>query len=270
MKYLDAVPEAARRVFEDGWFFEGDDVVRQAATKLVSDDRMRTSWEKLAQHSDPAYRDESGDYGWAETFLVQAVYSFDVARNPGVGWLQMTKREQDLWESDFRAAIRRLEGLVERGPLPFKETELATFPMDINGVESHFLSNVPVASGESSVEYWDRIRRSFGGDKLFDLEIDEMCDRPIYNFLAVLKRYSISQLRAARDGRQKLKKPRDAKADRARFLQELTDCCYSLCANPMQDVVATTGEVLFEDDAITTRLVRVHTNHLRGRDSSEK
>lgn len=266
MIFLDEVPEAARRVFEDGWFFAGDDQVSEAATKLISDERMRCCWVKLVRHSDPNYRDESGDYGWAETFLVTAVSCFDAALNPGAGWLRMTRREQGLWESDFQSAVDRLQCLIKEGPLPDSQTEIASFMSDLTAFERRVMQDTPIAPEQSGEDYWRREADVHGGENLTRADFEEMLDRPDFHFSAVLDRYSRAQLRSARADRQQLKKPRDAKAERTRFLQDMTDCCYDLCGTPMQDVVATTGAVLFEDEAITARLVRMHTEHLRSRD----
>lgn len=270
MNFLDSVPETARRAFEDGWFYADNAGSFEAAKKLVSDPRMGNCWKKLAQRADVEYRDESGDYGWAETFLVEAVHQFDMALNPGSGWTRLPKREQMHWVSEFKAAVERLDHLVQQGPLPDSQTEIATFLRDLSAYEKRIRQDMPPFPGEATDIYWRRLVESPGGPDLAGADFEEMCDRPTYHFSAVLKRYADAQLWAARSEGQQLKKPRDPKADRARFLQGMTACCYALCGTAMQEVVATTGAVLFEDEAITVRLVRIHTEQLRSRDSSEK
>lgn len=269
MRYLDAVPKTVRTLhaeLEDDGFFEGADNLCHAALALVTDVSMGPCWETLAKHCDPLYRDEVG-YGWAESFWIHAVYSFDSALTPRGRWLQMTVREQDQWLADFEEAIDRLKSLLERAPLPDGETATATFisdPTEFDRRMRQAEARADKGSGRGAALSWLVNHSRAEG------ELAGMIKAPAGQFSATLDRYAREQLQAARIERQVMKKPRDLKAQRARFFQAMTGWCLDACGRPMQDVVATTGALVFQDEAITPRLVRTHTSHLKRADSSEK
>src|SRR5690606_11995581 len=66
-------------------------------------------------------------------------------------------------------------------------------------------------------------------------ELTNMIEPPAYRFSGTLDRYAWEQLQAARVECQVMKKPRDLKAPRARFLQSMTSWCSDVCGRPMQD-----------------------------------
>ncbi|GAB2612191.1 hypothetical protein [Novilysobacter erysipheiresistens] len=267
MKYLDAVPEAVRKLHaefeDDGWLFEDADAIRHAAVALITDPSMGPCWETLTKGCDPAYKDDVG-YDWAESFWVHAIYAFDSALSPRTPWQQMTLREQDQWLADFEEAIDRVKSLLERAPLPEGETGIATFTSDTTEFDRRMMqARADHDDGEGGALVW--LFNHFRAGELAD-----MAEPPAYRFSGTLDRYVREQLRAAQVERQVMKKPRDLKAPRARFLQAMTSWCSDVCGSPMREVVATTAALVFQDEAITPRLVRTHTSRLERTDSSEK
>lgn len=263
MRYLDAVPETVRVLhaeLENSGFFDGADSLRHGARALLTDIRMQRCWETLASRCDPDYRDETG-YDWAQSFWIHAVYAFDAALVPQSRWSQKTLREQTQWLSDFTDAIDRVKSLLEQAPLPDSETARAAFPFAPTVLDRWLMEAKATADPDRPALDW-LVNRIHSED-----ELEEVLEPTTYHFSAVLDHYAREQLRAARINRQALKKPRDSKATRAKFLQSMTDWCGLVCGSPMQDIVATTAAVVLQDEAITPRLVRTHTSSVGRADS---
>lgn len=152
-------------------------------------------------------------------------------------------------------AVDALIGLAEVAPRSPESTGLLEFlPLDALkefvaalGIE---LDNVP----DSCITY-SRERRRLG-QPLQTWELRRAATSSRWSITEVLRTFEETMFWAAEEEEQMLRKPRDAKAGRARFIVGLSRSCQGYYGQPMQELVATTAAVMFEDEAINVRLVR--------------
>ncbi|WP_189446958.1 hypothetical protein [Cognatilysobacter xinjiangensis] len=178
---------------------------------------------------------------WAVTFLLGALYAFDRAATDDP-WEQKTQRERREWMAKMDAAVDVLESLATEGPAP---AEALPFPVlrDLLrklgvGVRGVAPNGTAYSEGSNTVDH----------SQLWDLSRNE------WSIPEALRHYREQCHRSWIE--QPLSKPRDIKAPRARFIINLSDWLVSNYGAPLQDAIATTAEVMFDDDAINVRLVR--------------
>ena len=256
MKFLSVVPEDVRSLFDGGHFNAPDDpFARAAAELLVTDERMRKPWVALLEIADPEYTDEYGS--WAQSFIGNVAYHFSDARRNRRRWHNMTSIEQQEWREKFLFTVRQLVALLKSGPWPPALSQRLILAADYDerqkqarAYQAKFALGVDVDL-EDAMNVLD--------DTNFEVPLDDIAVYRLEHLLAALAE---DQLAFADSLQQSLKKPRDAHAGRARFLQELTKWTISTCGAKLQEVVATTAAVVFRDDAINVRLVQRHTQGL--------
>jgi hypothetical protein len=254
MSVLPTIPLELKQLFEGGDYPKSSFArVNEAAVLLVTDTRMAKCWETLAARADPGFRDANG--GWAESFVHTSARQYLAALGDQRRWMKMTSAAQARWRENLEVAIGQLRELIAIGPNPMAlgELVLKTDYDEYELLREHWATGISaeVLEGARNCDFELPIH-----DKFF-------WGIPTYELHHLLDRVLEDQIGAAAgEFRQTLKKPRDRGAGRIRFLQDLTMWCKRACGAKLQEVVATTGAVLFDDDAINVRLVQTHTRHL--------
>ena len=172
--------------------------------------------------------------------------------------MNMTATQQDEWRTKFELAADQLRELIDFGPSPLVGDKFI-LKSDYDELQHRldrarqYATLVDAGEGTDSDPFDDSF--DFANDRFF-------WGLPALDFRHVLEAVVRDQIRAAEALRQTLKKPRDRGAGRIRFLQEMTKWCRCVCGAQLQEVVASTGEVLFDSKAINVRLVQTHTKGL--------
>lgn len=257
LKFLAAVPDNVRSMYASDWFLEEREPrVVEAAQRLVCDERMRVPWEKLARNFNTTGGFVNDPEKWGEFFAGAAVNEFDQALRSD-HWDSLTQREMDAWKVRLSKAVAELISLAETGPLTPKSLGLSVIPIE---AQQEYLAALGIPLGTepytlSTIGSADSALRRKLGEPLRIWELDGAARTSRWSIGEVLRMYEKQMFRAG-SSQQALSKPGDAKADRARFIVKLTEICHRYYDQPMQELVATTAAVMFEDEAINVRLVR--------------
>lgn len=262
MRFLSVVPRDVGSLFGSGHFANGKLTTlsgpdaQSAAQLLVTDSRMAKCWATLGKVAKSSYSDQYGT--WSQSFITTVVYQYVDAVWDKQRWVHMTGPEQEKWLHNFSATAAKFEELIMSGPWP-----LAL-------LRAQFIRASDYEHEQDRLRALDEESNSRGDKPESDDHVDAMDDNfeipfaqtPVLNLSEALNELVNEQIAMAKTLRQSLKKPRDAHAGRARFLQELTKWCMRACDARLQEVVATTAAVIFADEAIGVRLVQIHTRGL--------
>jgi hypothetical protein len=196
----------------------------EAARRLLNDERAAKCW-----------RDDLGAAQFEE-----AVHCYELATGRGAwaAWDGKTRRERGQWKRQFATAITRLLGLMEEGPTPPK---VYGYPAG-DYVLMEVLRRVghPVPSPGDADAFFRKM-----------VEVDDAVEDLPWTIADALLQYRKKVEIDAENAILPLKRPRDPKAGRAKFIVNFRH--YSGCSVP---VVAAVAAAMFDDEVIDERLVR--------------
>jgi hypothetical protein len=195
-----------------------------AALRLLDDARVAEYWGK----------------GLGAREFEEAVHCYTLAteRDAWEAWDKKTQRERLAWNRQFDKTVSRLIELMAEGPTP---PEVWGFPVQ-DYVLMELLRRIghPLPSTCESKAFFRKMSE-------FNAAVEDLPWTIADALLSYQKQVEINST----DAIVMVKKPRDAKAGRAKFIANFRR--YSGCSAP---VVAAVAGVMFEDVAIDERLVR--------------
>lgn len=223
MRYLPFAPSGAIEMLDDQ--YDSGDMSKEErliAVALLTDNRMGEVWSKLAKayEIDRHSKLKMAGIAWGEIFFMNAINAFRSAVYPDK-WNLLTVGEQKKW-------LDKLDGLV---------SELS----------------VHLESSPSGGEYLGQ----YVPDEVFRLPSGDLSVKPLLIQWSLGKSLQYFAGRERTDASEQwMKRPSHSKASRERFIYMQSNACKSWFGHAMQEVVAITSSVVFNDDSITDRLVR--------------
>ena len=159
-------------------------------------------------------------------------------------WDMMTNRERGSWKESFDATLTRLLQLMADAPTTPSDWGLPVRDMVLMNV----LARVGVELPTNDLgEFWPRV-----------LELEAKADEENWTLEDSLRQYGRQIDGDIRGEAQHVKKPRDAKAERADFIIRLRRH-----TNLPVGAIVALAQVAFDDESIDDRLVRRLTSALR-------
>lgn len=244
-KWLRQVPQHVISFFENQTQLVaeqcgGNEHLINAARRLLVDERMGKQWEWLGRHYNATGGFVLRDEVWGEYFFWSAVIAYSHATRPRQ-WDLLTKAQQSRWHLKLQRLTAELAELFETAPC--MPTVLPTIGKDqlIAYIESLGISVI------------HEHRATAPGEVHWAVVSGHRFSSPwtIVDSLTTLGQ-TVSD-----DEFQVLKKPGDSSAQRANFYLELTGSLVGLYDQPMQQLVATAADVMFDDGRQTdVRVVR--------------
>jgi hypothetical protein len=197
---------------------------KSALEILKTDTRLKVIRERLADHE-----------------LAFVAETFDQATDFPSRWIRKPQGEREEWLKKFEAAVSQLADLMIEGPLSpeGKEPEGYGFPIR-DYVLMRLLKRIgyPVPDDKNSQDFHRLM-----------YEANTAADAEDWRILDVLADYR--DVTRAMYSKQPLKKPRDKKASRGRFIVLLARHTELSVAD-----IVLIGHVLFQDDSINAQLVK--------------
>lgn len=230
MRYLATVPEHIRRVVEGRLRTSGlSEAEVRLGEKLVTDERMKEAWSRLGKNYNATGGFCLNEEIWGDYYFWAAVQRFGMATNPSP-WDTLTKREQEDWVDKFDALVAEMDAHLRFAPCPPKSLASLVVYDDISEAFPEI--------GEGKIGLARR---------LWNIE---------WSLTDALRHVAHTQRSLSSDNDFGLKRPRHEKSDRERYIYLLTGDLHCYYDQSMQELVAVTTEVAFEDPGVSVRLVR--------------
>lgn len=202
----------------DAWLAPYPEDVRDACMRIVKDPASRDMWGTAFDNTD----------------FRQFMHALDQALHRET-WDKMPQRERQDWIDDFQKTTDRLLTLMENAPTPPKQWGMPVRERVLMELLRRCGLSVPPYDSQ---DYWRDM-----------MEKEAIADSFDFTIADALRWYALQQ-RANWGPTQILKKPRDAKADRAHFIVCLSH--YTYCTDA---TIAAVAAAAFEDPAIDAKLV---------------
>lgn len=230
MKFLPTVPSHVRDVV-NGRLRASDLSSEEIALgeKLVTDERMREQWRKLAENYNATGGFCLQSEIWGDYYFWAAVQRFGLACNADP-WERMTFKEQSRWFARMDTLFAEVEEHLKSAPAP--PTQLASIVSYEDMIEL-----VGIAESEKI----NLFRR------LWNVE---------WGLVDAMREVARTQKSMRGNEDAVLKRPRHEKSSRERYIALLTRDLHCFYDQSMQELVAVTTEIAFDDPGVTVRLVR--------------